>query len=195
MKNDIDSLTPRYSNIPGIIKYRKWTVIRSSMSSSSKNSNVHTVTGYNRWRKCRLLSICTPYTQKKLGFLISTINNQTNWLEINSSKGLNKFHNITSCSTAYLIKRTESPAISLFELTNTLHPVVSKCLFGWPEMKRTCIKHSWYCICHMEKDLIIDVNTYTCQKSTMRLLQLICQFRKFKKLDPKLRWHKHPRIH
>lgn len=33
----------------------------------------------------------------------------------------------------YRIKRTESPANSLLVLTNTLQPVVSKCLFGWPE--------------------------------------------------------------
>lgn len=30
------------------------------------------------------------------------------------------------------MKRTESPAKSLFVLTKTLQPVVSKCLFGWP---------------------------------------------------------------
>lgn len=29
-----------------------------------------------------------------------------------------------------LMKRTESPAKSLFVLTNTLQPVVSRCLFG-----------------------------------------------------------------
>ena len=32
----------------------------------------------------------------------------------------------------YQIKRTESPATSLFALTKTLHPVVRRCLFGWP---------------------------------------------------------------
>lgn len=30
----------------------------------------------------------------------------------------------------YLIKRTESPALSLFEPTNKLQPVVRRCLFG-----------------------------------------------------------------
>jgi hypothetical protein len=30
----------------------------------------------------------------------------------------------------YQIKSTESPATSLFALTNTLQPVVSRCLFG-----------------------------------------------------------------
>lgn len=33
------------------------------------------------------------------------------------------------------MKRTASPAISLFELTNTLQPVVRRCLFGWPEIE------------------------------------------------------------
>lgn len=33
----------------------------------------------------------------------------------------------------YQIKITESPATSLFALTNTLHPVVRRCLFGWPK--------------------------------------------------------------
>jgi len=32
----------------------------------------------------------------------------------------------------YLIKRTESPAKSLFVLTKTLQPVVNRCLFGCP---------------------------------------------------------------
>jgi hypothetical protein len=31
------------------------------------------------------------------------------------------------------MKRTESPATSLFALTNTLHPVVRRCLLGCPE--------------------------------------------------------------
>lgn len=35
---------------------------------------------------------------------------------------------------SHLIKRTASPAKSLFVLTKTLQPVVSRCLFGWPEM-------------------------------------------------------------
>lgn len=30
---------------------------------------------------------------------------------------------------------TESPVTSLLALTNTLHPVVSKCLFGWPVIR------------------------------------------------------------
>lgn len=33
----------------------------------------------------------------------------------------------------YQIKMTASPATSLFALTNTLHPVVNRCLFGCPE--------------------------------------------------------------
>jgi hypothetical protein len=32
------------------------------------------------------------------------------------------------------MKRTESPATSLLALTNTLQPVVRRCLFGWPAM-------------------------------------------------------------
>lgn len=40
----------------------------------------------------------------------------------------------------YHIKRTESPVTSLLALTNTLHPVVSKCLFGWPENVERYIK-------------------------------------------------------
>lgn len=35
----------------------------------------------------------------------------------------------------YLINKTESPAKSLFPLTNKLQPVVSKCLFGWPDVR------------------------------------------------------------
>lgn len=34
--------------------------------------------------------------------------------------------------TAYQIKSTESPATSLLALTNTLQPVVRRCLLGWP---------------------------------------------------------------
>lgn len=33
----------------------------------------------------------------------------------------------------YQIKITASPATSLFALTNTLHPVVNRCLFGCPK--------------------------------------------------------------
>ena len=33
---------------------------------------------------------------------------------------------------AYQMKSTESPATSLLALTNTLHPVVRRCLLGWP---------------------------------------------------------------
>jgi hypothetical protein len=32
----------------------------------------------------------------------------------------------------YLRKTNESPATNLLEVTNVLHPVVSKCLLGWP---------------------------------------------------------------
>lgn len=35
-------------------------------------------------------------------------------------------------ASSHQIKSTESPATSLFALTNTLHPVVRRCLFGWP---------------------------------------------------------------
>ena len=41
----------------------------------------------------------------------------------------------------YLIKRTESPAKSLFVLTKTLQPVVKRCLFGWPACAD---KEQWY---------------------------------------------------
>lgn len=41
-------------------------------------------------------------------------------------------------SVSYLIKRTESPAKSLFVLTKTLQPVVSRCLFGWPAINTLC---------------------------------------------------------
>jgi hypothetical protein len=33
---------------------------------------------------------------------------------------------------AYLMNKTESPALSLFEPTNKLHPVVRRCRFGCP---------------------------------------------------------------
>lgn len=36
--------------------------------------------------------------------------------------------------STHQIKITESPATSRFALTNTLQPVVRRCLFGWPEI-------------------------------------------------------------
>lgn len=36
---------------------------------------------------------------------------------------------------AYLMNKTESPALSRFAPTNKLHPVVRRCRFGWPEVK------------------------------------------------------------
>jgi hypothetical protein len=41
----------------------------------------------------------------------------------------------------YHINSTESPATSLLALTKTLHPVVSKCLLGWPGVIYTKFKH------------------------------------------------------
>jgi hypothetical protein len=35
-------------------------------------------------------------------------------------------------SETHHMKSTESPATSLLALTNTLHPVVNRCLLGWP---------------------------------------------------------------
>jgi len=34
------------------------------------------------------------------------------------------------------MKMTESPATSLLALTNTLQPVVRRCLLGWPAIKK-----------------------------------------------------------
>lgn len=42
-------------------------------------------------------------------------------------------------SLNYLINKTESPAKSLFPLTNRLHPVVSKWRFGCPASWNTII--------------------------------------------------------
>ena len=42
----------------------------------------------------------------------------------------------------YQINSTESPATSLLALTNTLHPVVSRCLLGWPTEKKRKEKHT-----------------------------------------------------
>lgn len=49
---------------------------------------------------------------------------------------LQLFHFSNIMGMAYLINKTESPAKSLFPLTNKLQPVVSKCRFGWPVIKK-----------------------------------------------------------
>lgn len=46
-----------------------------------------------------------------------------------------KSRNNDLSSVAYLMNKTASPAWSLFALTKTLHPVVSRCLRGWPTEK------------------------------------------------------------
>lgn len=98
------------------------------MSCSSKNSDMHAVTGYDWWRERWLLFISMPYTQKKLWLFISTSNQNISAKYKNNPAKLFS-HQIL---ILYLINKTESPANSRFVLTKTLQPVVSRCLFGWP---------------------------------------------------------------
>lgn len=61
----------KHRSPPRVVENGERTVISISMSCSCKNSDVHAITWYYRWRKCRLLSICTSYPQQKLRLSIS----------------------------------------------------------------------------------------------------------------------------
>lgn len=76
-------------------------------------------TKYNRWRDGKMQEKKrNNYVMSRSKYKICELNREVKYWG--------------DWQTAYQIKSTESPATSLLALTNTLHPVVRRCLLGWP---------------------------------------------------------------
>lgn len=101
------------------------------MRRCCKNSKVHTLTGNHRWWHAALLASNAPHPNTQFPVLpsgqpiVKQIRVPSVLLYGGQDTNIWK-HN------EYLRKTNESPATNLLEVTNVLHPVVSKCLLGWP---------------------------------------------------------------
>lgn len=118
---------------PWLVVNYKDSLGGNSMSSSCKHAKMHAVARYHRRRHETLLTSRTPNTYPKFSIITPAKVNIKQKSKLPTTNSLELKEKYTSYMKLIYLKNTKaSPATNLFEVTNVLHPVVSKCLRGWP---------------------------------------------------------------
>jgi hypothetical protein len=112
--------------IPWIVVNAESTSHRNSISYIRKRALIQLLIPKSRKSRTTFNLCCSSNSQSQ--FSILTPDGRYQWRTTKS--GLE--YPIDKKRDLYLRKSTASPETSFFLLTNALHPVVSKCLRGWP---------------------------------------------------------------